>query len=77
MAERVFNWGKPSVEPFDVLYLHPSDNPGMILVSKAYDGHGFGSWKKAMEIGLLAKNKLGFVNGLCKKPSPNSADLPN
>ncbi|KAH7679687.1 Zinc finger CCHC-type protein [Dioscorea alata] len=32
----------------------------MILVSKPFNGLGFGSWKRAMEIALTTKNKLGF-----------------
>ncbi|XP_021979968.1 uncharacterized protein LOC110876096 [Helianthus annuus] len=35
----------------------------MILVSKQFDGIGFGTWKRAMSIALSAKNKLGSVDG--------------
>lgn len=52
----------------DPLYLHPSDHPGMILVTKPFDGSNFGSWKKDITIALPAKNKLGFVNGKVVKP---------
>ncbi|XP_076917422.1 uncharacterized protein LOC143577487 [Bidens hawaiensis] len=51
------------------LYLHPSDHPGMILVAKSFDGTGFGAWKRAMTIALLAKNKLSFVNGISITPT--------
>ena len=64
-----------SVDAFDVLYLHAFDNPGMILVSKAFDGLGYGSWKRAMEIALCAKIKLGFVNGDCKEPRSTFVEL--
>ncbi|XP_076919388.1 uncharacterized protein LOC143580172 [Bidens hawaiensis] len=47
-----------SSNPF---YLHPSDYPGMILVSKFFDGNGYGAWKRAMSIALSAKNKLGVL----------------
>ncbi|KAL4580088.1 hypothetical protein LXL04_016265 [Taraxacum kok-saghyz] len=36
----------------DPLYLHPSDHPGLLLVSKQFDGTNFNSWKKGMMIAL-------------------------
>ncbi|KAJ0581298.1 putative retrotransposon Copia-like protein [Helianthus annuus] len=51
------------------LYLHPSDHPGMNLVSKSFDGTRFGAWKRAMTIALSAKNKLSFVNGVSTRPN--------
>lgn len=56
----------------DPLYLHVSDHPGMILVSKQFDGSNFGSWSKGMLISLSTKNKIGFVN--CKIPKPADND---
>ena len=53
----------------DPLYLHPSDHPGLSLVSKKFDGSNFGSCSKAMLISLSAKNKIGFVNGKIKRPA--------
>lgn len=47
----------------------------MILVSKVFDGPGFGSWKHAMIIALLTKNKIRFINGDCKRHEENSPDL--
>jgi len=44
-------------------FLHPSDHPGLLLVSTAFDGFGFGSWKRAMTIALSTKSKLYFVEG--------------
>ncbi|XP_076947533.1 uncharacterized protein LOC143619507 [Bidens hawaiensis] len=51
------------IDSSNPLYIHPSDHPGMLLVSKVFDGSGFGAWKRAISIALSAKNKLGFVNG--------------
>ncbi|KAI3712580.1 hypothetical protein L1987_71139 [Smallanthus sonchifolius] len=71
----------PTVDPAVVvpmhssnpLFLHSSDHPGLLLVSKTFDGFSFGSWKRAMSIVLSAKNKLGFVDGTVVRPtsSPN------
>ncbi|KAH0638091.1 hypothetical protein KY289_038006 [Solanum tuberosum] len=50
------------------LYMHPSDNPGAALVPIPFDGTGFRSWKRGVYRALSVKNKLGFVNGECKRP---------
>lgn len=65
------NSARTQITSLDPLYLHPSDHPGMQLVTKQFDGSNFGSWKKAITIALSAKNKLGFVNGKVTKPSTN------
>ncbi|XP_015170405.1 uncharacterized protein [Solanum tuberosum] len=44
-------------------YLHPSDYPGMTLVSSVFDGKAYGAWRRAIVIALSAKNKLGFIDG--------------
>ncbi|KAK9070135.1 hypothetical protein SSX86_010535 [Deinandra increscens subsp. villosa] len=54
------------------LYLHPSDHPGLILVSNQFNGSGFGTWKRSMTIALSAKNKLGFVDGTIVAPTDES-----
>ena len=51
--------------------LHPSDHPGLLLVSKMFDGNGFGSWKRAMSIALSTKGKLFFIDGSLTKPAAN------
>ncbi|XP_076916119.1 uncharacterized protein LOC143575714 [Bidens hawaiensis] len=48
----LLNLSIASLNPF---YLHPSDHPGIILVSKIFDGTGFDAWKRAMMIALSAK----------------------
>ena len=50
-------------------FIHHSDHPGMILVSKPLNGDNYGTWCRSMRISLSAKNKLGFVDGTVKKPS--------
>ncbi|XP_076931060.1 uncharacterized protein LOC143596082 [Bidens hawaiensis] len=61
-----------SIDSSNPLFLHPSDHPGMILVSKSFDGSVFGAWKRAMTIALSAKNKLVFVNGEFVSPTDTS-----
>ena len=58
--------------PSHVLFLHPSDNLNNILVVKLMNGDNYAHWTKAMEVVLIAKNKLGFVLGDCTKPLATS-----
>ncbi|XP_040951561.1 uncharacterized protein [Gossypium hirsutum] len=47
------------------LYLHPSDTPGTLLVDHQLLGvENYNVWSRMMKIALLAKNKLGFVDGI-------------
>ncbi|KAH0717799.1 hypothetical protein KY285_013830 [Solanum tuberosum] len=56
------------------LYTHLSDSAGAVLVHVAFDGTGFSSWKRCVLCTLSVKNKLGFINGKCMKPAPDSPD---
>ncbi|KAH1130728.1 hypothetical protein J1N35_002106 [Gossypium stocksii] len=52
------------------LYLHPSDTPGTLLVFyQLLRIENYNVWSQTMKITLLAKNKLGFVDGTCFKDS--------
>ncbi|XP_060216842.1 uncharacterized protein LOC132644272 [Lycium barbarum] len=63
-----------SVDSSSPYYLHASDSPGMNLVNFTFDGHCYGGWKRSIFIGLAAKNKLGFIDGTCKAPLPDSPE---
>ena len=45
-----------------VYFLHPSENPSLILVSTPLNGSNYHSWARAMKMSLLSKNKLKFVD---------------
>ncbi|XP_070051766.1 uncharacterized protein [Nicotiana tomentosiformis] len=60
------------IDPSDPLYLHPSDNPGAMLVSVPFSGIGYRSWRRSVMRGMSVKNKLGFISGECKPPEPQS-----
>ncbi|XP_070004346.1 uncharacterized protein [Nicotiana sylvestris] len=53
-------------------YLHPSDYPGMNLVSTVFDGRSYDGWRRAVVIALSAKNKLGFIDGTLTIPQADS-----
>ncbi|XP_031266203.1 uncharacterized protein LOC116124618 [Pistacia vera] len=58
----------PTIDSNSPLYVHPSDTPGSVLVSKQLVGtDNYRIWSRAMIVSLCAKNKLGFVNGACTK----------
>ncbi|XP_061996894.1 uncharacterized protein LOC133714701 [Rosa rugosa] len=56
-------------ESANPLFLHHSDHPGLLLVSKKLTGDNYNSWCRAMRISLSAKNKTGFITGTIKEPS--------
>ncbi|KAL0429123.1 UNVERIFIED_CONTAM: hypothetical protein Sradi_0538300 [Sesamum radiatum] len=57
------------------LKLHGGDHPGMSLVSVPLDGSNYLSWSQSVRLALGAKQKLGFIDGTCDKPTENKAEL--
>ncbi|XP_069146899.1 uncharacterized protein [Solanum lycopersicum] len=53
-----------SIDHLHPLYLHPSDAPGSLNVGIMLTGtDNYTLWSKAMQLALLGKNKLGFIDG--------------
>ncbi|XP_019240790.1 PREDICTED: uncharacterized protein LOC109220774 [Nicotiana attenuata] len=59
----------PPSHPF---YLHPSDNPDIMIVAKQFNGSCFGAWRRGIIIALSAKKKIGFINGSYTRPDVDS-----
>ncbi|KAK4714000.1 hypothetical protein R3W88_019907 [Solanum pinnatisectum] len=55
--------------------MHPSANPGAMLVPNPFNGIGYRSWRRGVLRSLSVKNKLGFINGECEKPASNSPNF--
>lgn len=60
------------VDTNSALYIHPSDNPGMMLIPAQFDGAGYRSCGIGVMRTLSVKNKLDFIDESCKKPYANS-----
>ncbi|XP_075084341.1 uncharacterized protein LOC142167877 [Nicotiana tabacum] len=62
--------GDDKIDHTDPLFLHPSDTPSSVLIPIQLTGsEKYGLWQRTLRIALLAKRKLGFVTGTCKKDS--------
>ncbi|CAL9031134.1 unnamed protein product [Prunus brigantina] len=57
------------MESSNPLFIHSSDHPGLLLVSKKLNGDNYATWQRSMVIALTAKNKIGFVDGCIEQPS--------
>ncbi|KAJ9563367.1 hypothetical protein OSB04_008527 [Centaurea solstitialis] len=56
----------------DPLYLHPSDTSSTPILNFKLNGtDNYKVWACAMTLALETKNKLGFVDGTCRKPTDN------
>ncbi|XP_069145708.1 uncharacterized protein [Solanum lycopersicum] len=57
-----------TVDHLHLLYLHPSDAPGSLNIGIMLTGtDNYTLWSKAMQLALLGKNKVGFIDGTVKR----------
>ncbi|XP_074315017.1 uncharacterized protein LOC141651195 [Silene latifolia] len=61
----------PTTSP---LFLHPSDNPNLMVTQIIFNGNNYDLWAEAVKNGLDAKNKLAFIEGKVKKPICNDEE---
>ncbi|KAI4324125.1 hypothetical protein L6164_023688 [Bauhinia variegata] len=54
-------------------FLHPSDSPGLSLVSQLLTEDNYCSRRRAMKMSLFAKKKIGLVDGSIQPPDPTDA----
>lgn len=68
--------GSSSTSVIDVnhqYYLHPSDNPGMVLITVTLNDHNYNQWCRSMRIALSSKLKLGFIDGTYLQPESTAS----
>ncbi|XP_011078671.1 uncharacterized protein LOC105162368 [Sesamum indicum] len=63
------------VEDLDTLKLHPSDNPGLSLVTTLLDGSNFLSWRRSIKLALTAKMKMSFISKDDEIPERNTKEF--
>lgn len=58
----------PQLDCNDPLFLQYSDTPGTALVSQLLtETENYSEWSRSMLMSLLVKNKVGFIDGSCKR----------
>ncbi|KAK4286012.1 hypothetical protein QN277_002630 [Acacia crassicarpa] len=66
----------PVTDPSSSFYIHPKENPTLVLVTPPLDGTNYHSWSRSMRSALLSKNKLRFINGSILPPPLTDANFP-
>jgi len=49
-------------------YLHPNENPSLVLVTPSLDNKNYHTWLQSMRVALISKNKLKLVDGTLNPP---------
>ncbi|PNX72331.1 flavonol sulfotransferase-like protein, partial [Trifolium pratense] len=76
------NWAGPSGsqnkgyqnDTLNPYFLHPNENPSLILVTPLLSGPNYHSWSRSMTMALKSKNKLHFINGSLPRPLDDDRD---
>ncbi|XP_074303201.1 uncharacterized protein LOC141637628 [Silene latifolia] len=51
------------------------ENPGSNITQVAFNGNKYDEWSRAFHIALLAKDKLGYIDGSISKPAESAAEF--
>lgn len=65
----------PSDNTSSPYYLHPSNNPGSLLVSKVFVGDNYIAWSCSITITLTVKIKVAFIDDSISAPPINQRIL--
>lgn len=56
------------------LFLHHSDQPGVVLVAQSLVEDNYTTWEQSMTMALTIKNKKGFIDGILTEPTHNASE---
>jgi len=58
-----------ATNPSNPYYMHPNENPSLILATPLLDSKNYNLWARAMKVTLISKNKIKFINGTFAQPA--------
>ena len=64
--------GRETIDTNSPYYIHASDYPKQMQVNDVLNDNNYNEWKQKMRNFLLAKNKMGLVDGSIEKPEVSS-----
>ena len=62
------------IEIHSPYFLHPSEGPRALIIAVIFDRKNYDLWEKTVKTSLKSKNKLGFIEGRLKKPTPKEEE---
>ncbi|KAL2927969.1 Retrovirus-related Pol polyprotein from transposon RE1 [Bienertia sinuspersici] len=65
----------PRYPPFSAYYFHPNKGTGAIISPILLKGDNYEEWSRSLRNNLLAKNKLGFIDGTIAVPDKTCPDF--
>jgi hypothetical protein len=60
---------KDMQDPSNPFYIHPNENPSMVLVTPLLSETNYYDWSNTMRMPLLTKNKESFIDGTIAEPA--------
>ena len=58
----------------DPYFVSNGDSTNHSITNHTFNGNNFINWNRAVRDALIARNKLGFLDGTLKKPAIDSSD---
>lgn len=58
----------PATDPRNPYYVHPDNNPNVVLVALPLNDHNNNNWSRSMHRALTSKKKIIFINRTLLKP---------
>ena len=59
----VISYSDFATNPSNPYYMHPNENPSLILIQPMLDNKNYQIWCRSMKVALISKNKVKFVDG--------------